>query len=200
MEKKVIVYSDYICPFCYIGKNRIDRLQEEFDVEVEWRPLEIHPETPLGGVTLGELGLDSHYLEMIIENVNRLASEIGLNLVQPKKIPNSKLALMLCEFARENGKFDEYHSEVFKAYWEDQMDIGDSDTLFDIIDGIGLDPEKAEKFLKKKEIVQEKIERYLLEAKAWGIDSVPTFIIGKIKIEGVQPYELMKKAVMKSWG
>jgi predicted DsbA family dithiol-disulfide isomerase len=194
MKKKVIVYSDYICPFCYIGKHRADKLQEEFDVDVEWRPLEIHPETPKGGVTLKELGLDSHYLDMIIENVNRLASEIGLNLVQPKKIPNSKLALMLCEFARENGKFNEYHTEVFKAYWEDQMDIGDPDTLFDIIDGLGLDPDQAEKFLKK-EIVKEKIERYLLEAKAWGIDSVPTFIIGNIKIEGAQPYELMKKAI-----
>lgn len=194
MKKKVIVYSDYICPFCYIGKHRVDKLQEEFDVEVEWRPLEIHPETPSGGVTLEELGLDPHYMDMIIENVIRLASEIGLNLVQPKKIPNSKLALMLCEFAKENGKFNEYHNIVFRAYWEDQMDIGDPDTLFDIIDGLGLDPEKAEKFLKNG-IVQEKIERYLLEAKAWGIDSVPTFIIGNIKIEGAQPYDLMKKAI-----
>jgi predicted DsbA family dithiol-disulfide isomerase len=74
------------------------------------------------------------------------------------------------------------------------MDIGDRDTLFDIIDGLGLDPEKAEIFLKK-ENVQEKIEKYLLEAKAWEIDSVPTFIFGNIKIEGAQPYELMQKAV-----
>jgi predicted DsbA family dithiol-disulfide isomerase len=194
LKKKVIIYSDYICPFCYIGKKRIERLQEEFDIEVEWRGLQIHPETPLEGQTLQEMGLNHHYIEMVIEHVNRLAAEIDLLLKPPPKISNSKWALLLCEFAKEHGKFEEYHSEIFKAYWEDGQDIGDSEVLFDIIDRIGLDYKKAQEFIKRKK-GSEKMDEFLLEAKAWEINSVPTFIIGNIKIEGAQPYELFKKAM-----
>jgi predicted DsbA family dithiol-disulfide isomerase len=194
MNTKVIVYSDYICPFCFIGKHRIDRLQREFEIDVEWRALEIHPETPPEGLTLEELGLNPHYLEMVLENVNRLAAEIDLMLKTPKRISNSKKALLLCEYAKEKGKFDEYHSGIFKAYWQDGMDIGDSETLFDIIDGIGLDPKEAKEFLEN-ESMHEKMEEFLLEAKAMGIDSVPTFVIGNIKIEGAQPYELFIRAL-----
>jgi predicted DsbA family dithiol-disulfide isomerase len=194
MKHKVIIYSDYICPFCYIGKNRIDRLQEEFDVDVEWRGLEIHPETPQEGQTLEEMGLNPHYIDMVIENVNKLAEEINLILKSPSKISNSKMALQLCEYAKDNGRFNKYHEEVFRAYWEDGDDIGDIEVLCDIIEKIGLDSEKAREFLKKKK-GSETLDRFLLEAKAWGIDSVPTFIIGEIKIEGAQPYELIKKAL-----
>lgn len=194
MKKKVIVYSDYICPFCYIGKHRMDRLRDEFDVEIEWRGLEIHPETPPEGQTLMEMGLDHHYIEMVIENVTALASEINIILKPPKIIANSKMALRLCEYARDNGKFDEYHTEVFKAYWEDGLNIGDMEVLLDIIDRIGLDYKKAKDFLKKPK-VSERIDRFILEAKALGVDSVPTFIIGNIKIEGAQPYKLIKKAM-----
>lgn len=199
MEKKVIVYSDYICPFCYIGKKRIDRLQKEFDVEVEWRGLEIHPETPPEGQTLEEMGLNPNYIDMVIENVNKLASEIGLNLRPPSRISNSKIALQLCEYTKENKRFNEYHIEVFKSYWEDGLDIGDIEVLLDIIDKIDLDCQSAKDFIKGNR-GSEKVDEFLLEAKAWGIDSVPTFIIGNVKIEGAQPYELLKKAVENEWG
>jgi predicted DsbA family dithiol-disulfide isomerase len=194
MKQKVIIYSDYICPFCYIGLNRVNRLQNEFDVDVEWRGLEIHPETPKEGQTLEDMGLNPHYIDMVIENVNKLAAEINLNLKSPSKISNSKSALQLCEFAKKNGKFDEYHKEVFKSYWEDGEDIGDIEVLCSIINKIGLNPSIAKQFLEKEK-GSEEVDRFLLEAKAWGIDSVPTFIIGNIKIEGAQPYELFIKAL-----
>jgi predicted DsbA family dithiol-disulfide isomerase len=172
----------------------MDRLKKEYDVEIEWRGLEIHPETPKEGQTLREMGLDHHYIEMVIENVLTLAKELDLILRAPKLVANSKMALRLCEFARENERFDEYHTEVFRAYWEDGLNIGDMEVLLDIIDRIGLDYNKAKDFLKQKK-ASEKIDRFLLEARAWGVDSVPTFIIGNIKIEGAQPYELIKKAM-----
>ena len=52
---KVIAYSDYICPFCYIGYHRIEKLKKEYNLAVEWRPFEIHPETPKGGALIEEL-------------------------------------------------------------------------------------------------------------------------------------------------
>jgi predicted DsbA family dithiol-disulfide isomerase len=196
MKKKVIVYSDYICPFCFIGKHRMDRLQEELDVEIEWRGLEIHPETPPEGQTLEDMGLNPHYIDMVIENVNKLAAEIELELKSPPKISNSKRALVLAEYAKENGKFYEYHCEVFKTYWQDQKDIGNIDVLSDIVDQIGLDSKEAQNYLEE-ERAKEKIKRFHLEARSLGIDGVPTFVIGTIIIEGAQPYEVIKEAIEK---
>jgi predicted DsbA family dithiol-disulfide isomerase len=194
MKKKVIVYSDYICPFCYIGKTRMDRLQRELDVDVEWRGLEIHPETPPEGQTLEKMGINPHYIDMVRENVFRMARELDLMFKPPPKVSNSKMALLLCEYVKENGKFDDYHTEVFKAYWQDGKDIGNLDILLDIIQKLGLDPKDARKFLKNEK-ASEKMAEFLLEARAYGIDGVPTFVIGRIVIEGAQPYEVVKKAV-----
>ena len=194
MKKKVIVYSDYICPFCYIGKNRIDRIKKELGVEVEWRGLEIHPETPKEGQTLEDMGVNPHYVEMVREHVKGLAKEENLDLKPHTRISNSKMALQLAEFAKENEKFDEYHDEVFKAYWMDVRDIGNPDILFDIIQKIGLDPNEARNFLEGGKAAQ-KIGEFLSEAKALGIDGVPTFLIGSKIVEGAQPYEVIKRAV-----
>jgi predicted DsbA family dithiol-disulfide isomerase len=194
MKKKVIVYSDYICPFCFIGKHRMDRLKEELDVEIEWRGLEIHPETPTEGQTLEEMGLNPHYIEMVIENVNKLAKEIEIELKTPPKISNSKRALVLAEYAKEKDKFYEYHCEVFKAYWQDQKDIGNIDVLSDIVDQIGLDSKEAKQYVED-ERAKDRIKRFLKEARSLGIDGVPTFVFGKIIIEGAQPYEVIKETI-----
>ncbi len=195
MKKKVTVYWVYICPFCYIGKLRIDKLQEEFNVEVEWRGLEIHPETPKEGQTLEEMGINPHYIEMVRENVRRMAKELNLELIPPPKVSNSKMALLLAEYAKENGRFHEYHKEVFKAYWHDGKDIGNTRILFDIIKKIGLEANEAKKFLKDKSGNQ-KMAEHLKEAREKSIDGVPTFIIGFEIIEGAQPYEVLKRVMI----
>lgn len=196
MKNKVIVYSDYICPFCFIGKHLMDRLEEELDTEVEWRGLEIHPETKPEGQTLEEIGINPDYIAMVIENVNKLAAEIGLKLRLPPKISNSKKALVLAEYAKEKGKFNEYNYEVFKAYWQDQKDIGSIDILTNILDKIGLDPKGARSYLKK-ERGKKRIKMFYFEAQSLGIDGVPTFVIGGQIIEGAQPYDIIKNMVEK---
>jgi len=77
---KVIAYSDYICPFCYIGYHRIEQLKKEFNLVVEWKPFEIHPETPREGAYTVDLPFPKEYLEMAFANVKRLAGEDGLAL------------------------------------------------------------------------------------------------------------------------
>jgi len=90
---KVTVFSDYICPFCYIGFYRIEQLKENYDLEIEWRPFEIHPETPKEGAELNSLNFPKEYLDMMIANIKRLADDIGISLKFTEKLPNSRLAL-----------------------------------------------------------------------------------------------------------
>ncbi|MFQ5815072.1 MAG: DsbA family protein [Candidatus Hydrothermarchaeaceae archaeon] len=192
MTQKITVYSDYICPFCFIGKDRVDKLEKEFDIEVEWKGFEIHPETPPGGRELPE------YLRGFATNVEssvqRLAREANVELRSPSVIANSKAAIEIAEFAKMKGRFREYNSAVFKAYWQEGKNIGDPEVLFDIVGRIGLDVEEIRGYLESGE-ARRQIAGYLEEVRRLGITGVPTFIVGDKMIVGAQPYEVLKEAV-----
>ena len=102
-------------------------------MDVEWKGFEIHPETPSEGQALEELGLPKDYIEMSKRNVEKLAKDTNLDLKERQKISNSNLALRTAEFAKKKGKFNKFHNRIFRAYWQEGKDIGDSEILFDII-------------------------------------------------------------------
>ena len=108
--QKVIVYFDYVCPYCLIANANVNRFQAKYpEVSFEWKPWEIVPEAPKGGIHL-DFGTVSPPLA-------RLAEEAGLWLRCPSIQPNSHLALLGLYFARRNHKFLEYHNAVFDALW-----------------------------------------------------------------------------------
>ena len=191
---KVVAYSDYICPFCYVGYHRIEQLKKEYNLDVEWRPFEIHPETPKEGALTEDLPFPKGYLEMAFANVKRLADEDGLKLKFSDKLSNSRLALYISEFARKKGKFEEYHKLVLDAYWLDGKDIGDKSLLFDLAESVGLDKKEIEDYLSTGEpstIVQQSLK----EVRNYGINGVPAFIIEDRLIYGAQPYKVFKQVI-----
>jgi predicted DsbA family dithiol-disulfide isomerase len=191
---KVVAYSDYICPFCYIGYHRIEQLKKEFNLDVDWRPFEIHPETPKGGALAEDLPFPTGYLEMAFANVKRLADEDGLTLKFSGKLPNSRLALYVSEFARKKGKFEEYHKLVLEAYWLEGKDIGDKNLLLDLAESVGLNITEIEAYLNTDEPFNE-VQKSLNELRRYRINGVPTFIIGEKLIVGAQPYQVFKQAI-----
>ena len=193
---KVIAYSDYICPFCYIGYHRIEQLKKEYDLDVEWRPFEIHPETPKGGALIDELPFPKGYLEMAFANVKRLADEDGLTLKFVDKLPNSRLALYISEFARKMGKFEEFHKLVLEAYWIEGKDIGDINLLLDLAELVGLNKNEIENYLNTDKPFKV-LQKTLKELRLYGINGVPTFNIEERLIVGAQPYEIFKTAIIK---
>jgi predicted DsbA family dithiol-disulfide isomerase len=193
MKPKVIVYSDYICPFCYIGKRRIDTLIKEFDVDVEWKCFELHPETPKEGKDFSNF-FDSDYIKMIRENVDKLANEVNLKFKLNSSISNSKLSLKVGEFAKTKNKFEPYHEAVFNAYFQEAKDIGDIRVIAEIAKKIGLNIKELTTYLRSNE--SDKIlEKHKKEAIKDEINGVPTFIIGEKKIVGAQPYNVIRKVV-----
>ncbi|MFW9999755.1 MAG: DsbA family protein [Candidatus Hodarchaeota archaeon] len=191
---KVIAYSDYICPFCYIGYHRIEKLKEEYNLDVEWRPFEIHPETPKRGASIEDLPFPKGYLEMAFANVKRLAEEDGLTLKFAEKLPNSRLALYISEFARKKGKFEKFHKLVLEAYWLEGKDIGDKSLLLDLAESVGLDKNEIEFYLDTDEPYKE-VRKSLGELRKYGINGVPSFIIEERLIIGAQPYEIFKEVI-----
>ncbi len=194
MKPKVTVYSDYICPFCLIGKERVDKLEEEFKADVEWKGFEIHPETPREGRTIKDLNMDKGYIEMMRDNVMKLAKEAKVNIKFPSRISNSRLALEISEYAKEKGKFREFHSAIFNAYWQEDRDIGNMMFLFKTAKEVGLDVGELKEYLKDGR-ARKKLSEYLDEIRRYMITGVPTFIIGDKIIVGAQPYKVLKKTI-----
>lgn len=196
MAPKVTVYSDYICPFCFIGKERVDRLEKKFSVDMEWKGFEIHPETPPHGSDLASLGFDEDRVRAIHSRVQAMSEEAGLKLSFPSRISNSRLALHIAEFAKEKGRFKEYHEAVFRAYWQEGKDIGDKEHLFALAAQAGLDLEELESYLKSGKAA-DKLKRHLKEVTEYGIDGVPTFVIGNKMVVGAQPYEVLERVLIQ---
>jgi predicted DsbA family dithiol-disulfide isomerase len=148
---------------------RVERLQREYPVKVEWSPFELHPETPPEGrVRQPRPGANR------AEEVARAA---GLVLRSPPISANSRLALEASEFAREAGAaaFDRFHRAVFRAYFEDGRNIGDREVLVDIARAAGLDGDALLSALtdrRYRAVVDEGIQW----AAASGLTSTPTFI------------------------
>jgi len=191
---KVIVYSDYICPFCYIGFYRIEKLKEEFNLDVEWEPFEIHPETPKKGLKMEGLSFPKDYLEMVMVNVKRLADEDGLTLKYTKTLPNSQLALFFSEFARTKGVFDKFHKLVFETYWKEGKDIGDLSLLIELAESVGLNKEEIMAYIKSDEPAN-RLRKNMFELGRRGINDVPTFLIGDQFVIGAQPYEVFENVI-----
>ena len=191
---KIVVFSDYICPFCYIGFYRVEQLKENFALDVEWRPFEIHPETPKKGTDLSNLPFPKEYLEMMKANIKKLADDVGVTFKLTDKLPNSRMALYLSEFARKKGKFDEVHKLIFDSYWKDGKDIGDQALLLDLADSLGFDRSEVLEYIDSEEPFNE-LKKSLSELRKYGINGVPTFIIGDKIVVGAQPYEVFEKVI-----
>jgi len=194
---KVIVFSDYICPFCFVGKSRIDKLRSDFDVDVEWRGIEIHPETPMEGVP--RYKIDTGFYSQLWTNVERLAEESGVEIRPPPILANSSLALIASEYTKNERKFEAFHNAVFRAYWQEGKNIGDLKVLFAIAQELGLDPSALKAYINSGEW-DGPIEANRRSASEFGVSGVPTFVVGRQLVVGAQPYEVLRSAFQKGFG
>ena len=190
------VFSDYICPFCFIGKRRAEKLADDLPVRPIWKGFEIHPETPLEGVPL------SSFMPGVISSlegrIRSLAEEIELDMKMPEKLSNSRLALLGGEFARGAGKLGEYHEAVFIAYFQQAKDIGHIDVLLDIAAEIDLDLDSFRNSLESNEHFPA-LRDSVRKAHSLGLSGVPSYVFGEGNIVvGAQPYDMLKAAAEKS--
>jgi len=194
-KRNMTVFSDYICPFCFIGARLAERLAGELPIRPVWRGFEIHPETPPEGVPL------SRFMPSVISGltarVQELADEIGLEMSIPIKLSNSRLALLGGEFAREEDRLNEYHEAVFSAYFQQGKDIGDIEALLEIADSIGLDRDSFRQSLLNGEHI-DALKDSVRRAHSLGLSAVPSFVFDNgSTIIGAQPYDLLKAAAEK---
>ena len=130
-ELKITVFSDYVCPFCYVGHHRLLRLRDSYDLKINWCFIEIHPETSKAGDPVDSLQYSPEQWQKMIENLKQIAAEENIPLSTLTFICNSKDALILTEASKQLGRetFDRLHENQFTAYFVDGKNIGDRDVL-----------------------------------------------------------------------
>ena len=185
-ELQVTVYSDYICPFCYVGHHRLQRLRDSYDLKINWCFLEIHPETSSDGEPIDSLEYPSEQWQMMLENLERIAQEENIPLSKLSFITNSKDALLLSEAAKQCGReiFYTLHEKLFEAYFVDGKNIGDRYILKTIASSCGIDDETIEASWTDGDL-NKRLMNNFNTARTHNIQSVPSFIFGERVLTGV---------------
>jgi len=195
-ELLATVFTDYICPFCYVGDVRLDRLRDDYDLKVNWCFLEIHPETPAGGMAIEELGYPESRWQLMMDNLASLAEEEGLTFKPHRFTTNSHKALLLAEAAKEAGAaiFYTLHRRLFEAYFSEGQNIGDVSVLEGLAHASGL-PDEVLSRAWTDERYERRLQLYLEGAQALGVRATPTVFFGEQqRIDGALPYAAFRKA------
>ncbi|MCI0455117.1 MAG: DsbA family protein [Candidatus Dadabacteria bacterium] len=187
---RVTVYYDYICPYCFLGTKRIERLTEEFDITVEWRGIEIHPEIPPEGVKRAK----TLRFNQVLPNIKEMGQEDNLDIKLPGIVANSRLSLEASEFAKSKDSFRGFHNGVYEAYFQDGENIGSIDVILNIGEKTGLEVNELERCLKNRTMLK-RIEENRRDAEKDQVLGVPTILFGGFGVHGVQSLDTFRKII-----
>ena len=172
---------------------RIDRLRQNYEIEVRWTAFPLHPETPEEGLTLEELFADRPIdINKMMLRLKQVADDLGLPLGERKKTYNSRLAQELAKWAESKGKGDPYHEAIFRAYFVDGKNIGKVEELVHLTKSIGLPEKEAESVLELRTF-KEAVDADWARCRDLGVTGVPTFLIDHQAVVGAQPYEVLEE-------
>jgi predicted DsbA family dithiol-disulfide isomerase len=193
--KVLEVFSDYVCPWCYLGTAHIERLKKEHGVQVRFVHFPLHPDTPQEGRSLEALFAGRGYdiPKMQAQMRARMAAE-GLPYGDRKMTYNSRLAQELAKWAESLPGGEAIHDALFRAYFVDGKNIGDPAELLKIVESIRLPVELA------REVIEKRTHKAAVDAdweksRRYGVTGVPTFVLGERGLVGAQPYEALEELV-----
>jgi predicted DsbA family dithiol-disulfide isomerase len=201
---KVEVWSDVVCPWCYVGKRRLERALAAFDgdVEVEYRSFELDPSAPRlrEGSPARRLGAKYGWSDAEVEaaqtRIKSVGAGEGLDLrVDETRSGNSFDAHRLLHLAKERGLQAELKERLMRAYFTESEAIGEVDVLQRLAVDAGLDADEVAEVLAGDRYADAVREDEAL-ARRIGIDGVPFFVVGgRYAISGAQPSELIAQAL-----
>jgi len=204
---KIDIVSDVVCPWCYIGKRRIEKamkeLNAEFDFDVSYLPFELNPQTPKEGFNQKEylirkFGSEEKY-NQIISHVTSAAAEEGLqfNFDKQSISPNTRDAHRVILYAKKEGKQLQVKEAFMSAYFELGIDLTKKENLIAVASSTGLDAARVDSFLDSQEGLQEVIQMEQQNHQR-GVSGVPFYIINnQYGISGAQPSGVFVNALKK---
>ncbi|MEU7678020.1 DsbA family oxidoreductase [Micromonospora taraxaci] len=199
---EIEIYADVICPWCYIGKRRLDQALASYEgeVTVRYRPFQLDPSPvpeplPLVQALAGKFGGPERARQMV-DHVTQVAAGDGLRLDYDRAvIANTFDAHRLVSYATDHGRAAEMVEALYQAHFNNGVDVGSRGALAALAGDIGLDAADARRFLDSDERVAD-VEAQLATARDLGITGVPMFVLaGKYAVSGAQEVQTLLAAI-----
>ncbi|WP_313999546.1 DsbA family oxidoreductase [Xanthocytophaga flava] len=209
-KMKVEIWSDIMCPFCYIGKRKFEKALQQFSdagaVEVEWHSFQLDPSIEAGhGKNLYEYlserkGISYEQSVQMHRQVTQMAKEAGLTYnFDNAVVANSFDAHRMIQLAKKHNLGDEAEERLFKAYFTEGKDFSDHETLVLLGQEIGLQENDIRQVLASDDFGYE-VEKDIREAQTIGVRGVPFFVFNrKYAVSGAQPSDVFSDVLGKSF-
>ena len=212
VHMKVEIWSDVVCPWCYVGKRRFETAMASFahrdDVELVWRSFELDAEAPaspeIGGDYADRLarkyGGGLERAQQMIDTMTQTAAAEGLDFRFDLARPGNTFdAHRLLHLALEHGVQDQVKEALDRATFTDGLRVSDHDALVEVVTAAGLDEGEARAVLASDRYA-DAVRADEGQARAYGITGVPFFVVdGRYGISGAQPAELIRSALETAW-
>ncbi|MFB6117026.1 DsbA family protein [Halosegnis sp.] len=202
-RERITVYSDYVCPFCYLGRHSLERYQEtrEEPLAIEWHPFDLRAQkrNPDGTIDHSvDDGKDDDYYEQARQNVRRLQEEYDVEMdLDLATDVDSLPAQIVSVHVKETYDYETWLAfdwGVFEALWTEGRDIGDADVLADIAEETGVDPADVHEALADEQL-RERVHALFEEAHSQGVTGVPTFAYDGYGARGAVPPAQLERLV-----
>jgi predicted DsbA family dithiol-disulfide isomerase len=202
-HQRLTVYSDYVCPFCYLGRQALDRYQDERSepLVIDWHPFDLRAGTrgPDGRIDPdADDGKGDAYYERARENVRRLAETYDVDLAQEiARGVDSRPAQVVSHWVQANEPYERwlaFDRGLFAALWVDGRDIGDVDIIGEVAAAAGLEAGAVRSAVDDPAAV-EAVEGLFAAARERGITGVPTFAYGDHTARGAVPPAQLRRLV-----
>jgi predicted DsbA family dithiol-disulfide isomerase len=207
---KVDIWSDVACPWCYIGKRRIEGALVGFEhhdqVEVVWHSYQLDPDAPrtsektLNEILAKKYGRSLAQAAAMNDRVSGIAAQDGLEYhLEKAQYGNTFDAHRLIHLAATHGLQDAMEERLFKAYFTEGAALGDTETLVKLASEVGIDAEEARTVLASDAYANE-VRADIQRARRLGIQGVPFFAIDeKYGVSGAQPSDVFKEVLEQAW-
>ncbi|MBS7564628.1 DsbA family oxidoreductase [Mucilaginibacter sp. Bleaf8] len=207
---KVKIWSDVMCPFCYIGKRRFEQALASFDfkdqIKIEWKSFQLNPllktntEVNIYQSLADSKGWQLDYSKQVHSQVTEMAAQAGLTYNFDQAIvANSFKAHRFSHLAKQHGLGDAAEEQLFKAYFTDGKNIDDTDTLISLGVNLGLDAQEVKQALES-EAFTDKVYADIEEAERLGIRAVPFFVMNdKYAVSGAQASEVFFSTLVTAY-
>ena len=207
---KVEIWTDVVCPWCYVGKRRFEKALANFDhrgdVEVVHRSYQLNPLAPKDKTSprraslMSKYGLSEQQVDAMNAKMEQTAAEEGLRYDLTGGVTGNTFdAHRVLHLAHDRGRQDEVIERLYRAYFTEKRSLFDHDSLVELAGEAGLDRDEVRRMLASHDYT-DAVERDVNEARRLGATGVPFFVIdNRYGVAGAQPAEVFSQALDRAW-
>ncbi|GGA82546.1 DsbA family oxidoreductase [Ornithinibacillus halotolerans] len=207
---KITIWSDFVCPFCYIGESHLSQALESFEhadeVKIEYKSFLLMPDAEyVPGKSYAETfsdmkGIPIEQAKLMLNQVVDMGKNSGLDInYDIAKLSSTTDAHRVFQYAKKLGKGNEFFSRFYTAHFTEGEILSEKETIIRLAEDVGLDVDEVQRVLDSSEY-NESVTQELQEARAVGVQGVPFFVfIDKYAVSGAQPVETFIQVLNKVW-